>query len=43
MVILCSHCKYVWISEEITRCPNCNSANVGPHPRHYTITKLKKK
>ncbi|MEE8565282.1 MAG: hypothetical protein V3S79_02725 [Candidatus Thermoplasmatota archaeon] len=41
MVILCLHCKYEWISDEITRCPNCDSANIGPHPTHYKIKKFR--
>ena len=40
MIIQCYRCKYKWISDEITRCPNCDSANIGPHPDHYKIIKI---
>jgi len=40
MLMLCNHCHFEWTAEEISRCPNCNSGNVGPHPEHYKIRKI---
>jgi len=42
MLISCNHCSFEWTAEEISRCPNCNSGNVGPHPEHYKIRKINK-
>lgn len=41
MMIYCNYCKFEWISDDISRCPNCNSGNIGPHPKYYNIKKIK--